>query len=104
MSIQLTIPSVLCALQRGLLGTMTPNVREVQVSFTENSIDIFFYYDNPPTEEEEELSEEASTEVFCSFIDIATHVHRIVLPYPRRLPQDKDKIPVYYRWEKPPKE
>lgn len=97
--------SVCAALQRGLLHIITPNIRLITTSFTDNAINIFFYYDNPPSEEEEELSEEVSTEVMCSFQDMPlTNVYRIVLPEPQKLPKDEDKIPVYARYELPPPE
>lgn len=99
----LSILKVCAVLQRGLLDTITPNIRLITTSLTESSIDIFFYYDKPPSEEEVELSEEISTEVMCAFQEMPSiHMHRIVLPEPKKLPQDEDKIPVYARFEKPP--
>jgi hypothetical protein len=94
---------VLCAIQGGLLDTITPNIRLITASFTEHTIDLYFYYDEPPSENEEELSEEVSTEVMCSFRDMPNvMVHRIVIPKPEALPKEEDKIAVYARFEKHP--
>lgn len=102
---ELSILTVRAALQGGLLCAITPNIRLVTTSFTDHSIDIYFYYDQPPSEEEEELSEVVSTEVMCNFREMpSTQVHRFVLPYPKILPKDKDKISVYYRYELTPPE
>lgn len=100
----LTISSVRCALQIALLGAITQNLKRVSTKFSESHIDIYFYYDKSPSEEEEEISEEVSTEVMCSFLDISTEVHRIVHPKPNKHPQEKDKIPVFARYEPSPPE
>lgn len=101
----LTIPLVRAALQIALLGAITPNVRLVTVNFKENNIDIYFYYDRAPSEEEEELSEVVSTEVMCAFQEMpSTCIHRRVLSFPQRFPQDNDKMWIYQRWEEEPSE
>jgi hypothetical protein len=100
---EISMATVRVALQRGLLDTITPNIRLITTSFTEHSLDIYFYYDNPPNEDEVGLSEKVSTEVLRSFRDMpSAAVHRIVLPEPKMLPQIDNDIPVYARWEKPP--
>ena len=93
--------TVLCSVQRALLGAVTPNLRAVYItSEQENSFDLIFYYDKELSEDEEELCSFADTEFIADFPSptYKTDCTVKIIPYP-------DKIPrigrcVYRRYEK----
>ena len=83
----ITISAIRCALQVALLGSITPNLRAINVNLKENTIELYFYYENPPSEEEEELSEIVVTELYSDFIDVSIEIHRLVLSLSHQIPE-----------------
>lgn len=100
----ISIASARCALQVALLGSVTNNVRAVSTTISGTDFIIYFYYDKEPSDEEIDLSEIVSTEVICSFAQATAEVVRVVLPEPKKPPQDDDTIWVYFRYEESPQE
>lgn len=47
--------SILCSIQRTMLGRVTPNLRAVYGDFSDDVYTLKFYYDQTPDKEEGEL-------------------------------------------------
>jgi hypothetical protein len=92
--------SILCSIQRALLGHVTPNLRAVYVILDDDIKTLVFYYDKSLSEDEEELASLADTEFISDCrADDATDCKVIVLPYPEETP--KDGLCAYLRYEPP---
>lgn len=94
------LSSLLCSIQRALIGNITPNLRAVYASITDNTYGIIFYYDQPLSEDEEELASLTDTEFISDFPspDYKTSYIVEVIPYPKPIP--KKGFCVYERYEK----
>lgn len=93
--------NILCYVQRGMLGYVTPNLRALYVVVeNDTTIELVLYYDNPPSEEEEELASLIDTYVSA---DLPPPVYDSsytvkVFPYPKKIPDIG--YCVYKRYEK----
>jgi hypothetical protein len=67
MSLTKNIATVLCSVQRALLGKITPNLRAVYVIINDDTLEVCFYYDQHLSEHEEELASLADTEIIADF-------------------------------------
>lgn len=88
------------AVQRALLGAITPSVRGITVGDAPLDVRIRWYFDGPIRMEEEEMASEVETEVLADMspdCHVQTELLRIDAP---------DLMPgldfwVYRRWERP---
>ena len=99
---ELTIGNIRCEAQGALLGSVTPNVRAVNIQFSEKQIIIHFYYPEKYAELEDEEAEMVGTELISSFTDCMLEVEKHIFPYPRKIPSQG--ILVYQRYEPLPQE
>jgi len=96
---KLDIASLRCISQVALLGSVTPNLRAVIVTFDSKYIRLFFYYDHSPSEEEEELAEEVATELISDCTEYMIETEKTTMAYPQTIPEKKDGIFIYHRYE-----
>lgn len=88
----LSTASVRCALQVALLGSITSNLRAINVLFNTDTIKIIFYFFNSPSEEDEEETEIVISEVLSSFPNISVKGKRVVLPSSSPIPEEGLRI------------
>ncbi len=92
--------NILCYVQRGMLGFVTPNLRALYVLVENNTtFELILYYDKPLSEDEEELASLIDTYVSA---DLPPPVYDSgfiieVLPFPRKIPENG--YCVYKRYE-----
>lgn len=89
------IQSIVCSLQRALLGNVTENLRAVNVIIKERVV-LMFYYDSLPSEEEEELASLTDTGFLSDFPELPNDFKIIHLPYPAKIPEG---LMIFQRYE-----
>lgn len=93
--------NILCYVQRGMLGYVTPNLRALNVLIkNDTTFELVLYYDNPPSEDEEELASLIDTYVSADLPPplYDSNYTLKVLPYPNRIPDEG--YCAYKRYEK----
>lgn len=88
----ITISAIRCSLQIALLGAITPNLRALNVEFTNDLIKLFYYYETSPSDVEVENSEVVASEVVSDFVDASIYVNRIVLSKNHKIPDIGIKV------------
>ena len=101
----ITRTDLIMSANRALLCEIRPNMRKIDVEYLKNhrKIKLYFYYDTPPSQEELDYDVFGNilTEMSCDFPDeIAWEEKIIVLPYPKKLPDNG--VCVYRRYEPSP--
>ena len=93
--------NVLGAVQKALIGNVTPNLRAVYLIINSDcDFELIFYYNNNLSEEEEELPSLVDTE-FMSDFPSPTFITKFtikILPQPQVVPNDG--FCVYKRYER----
>lgn len=79
--------SLLLAIQRGLLGAVTSNLRGVAAEWSANNIIIYFYFDGPLSNSDKDNASVVAGETIADFKDGLIDEHYIRLDYPAKLPQ-----------------
>ena len=89
---------VLLALQRALLGEVSPSLRAVTVKYAESSVHFQAYFDGQVNDEDREAMSLVETEVMAEFPSTHLISHEVIrLDAPALIP--KDCTWVYYRKE-----
>ena len=94
---ELNVLNISCVSQVALLGSVTPNLRAVNVQFSEKQIVMHFYYNENYSEIEDEKAEMVGSELISSFTDCMLEIEKHIYPYPGKIPVRG--IFVYHRYE-----
>lgn len=78
--------TILCSIQRAMLGRVTPNLRAVYGDFSDDIYTLKFYYDQTPNAEEEELVKQTEDEFKGDFPRQTIEFKIITLHHPQRVP------------------
>jgi len=91
--------AVLLAVQRALLGAVTPRLRAVTVDHDATKIALEAYYDGPITDDDRETMSTVETEILAEFPD--THIVTLsALRLDAPTPIPKHRTWAYYRKER----
>jgi hypothetical protein len=94
---ELNVLNIRCVSQVALLGSVTPNLRAVNIQFSEKQIVMHFYYNENYSEIEDEEAEMVGSELISSFTDCMLEIEKHIYPYPGKIPVQG--IFVYHRYE-----
>lgn len=94
---------LLISAQRALLEKVTPNLRSVCLTASNECIELSFYYDHTPSEEEEELASLADAEFIADFPspEYKTRFCQKIVPFPEKMPDVG--FCIYQRYEPSPR-
>ena len=94
---------ILFAVNRGLLGEVTPNLRKVVVDLTNTPVNVVFYYEGPLTGGEYDTASRVASRINSWLPDAHFRVTAERLDYPRRIPSQPQsgitRAYAYARWE-----
>ena len=94
----ITSDHVVLALQRALLGAVTPNIRAVTMTTRTDRVSVDVYYDGAPTTDDRESMAVVETELIAALpehFDVDFNLNRLDAP----LPVPKDQVWIYFRKE-----
>lgn len=97
------ITSIRCALQIGLLGAVTKNLRRVRTLKNDKLLNIYFYFDQEISAIEYDLSAIVADKVIAYFENnVEVKVHLSIIPLPQVIsPLGENEISIFSRWIPP---
>lgn len=93
----ITIETIRCAGQKSLLGTVTPNVRGMSITYEDNQLQVFYYYESSPSNLENTLFYLTIDQVKAYFPAVNTEAYSTILPLLTRVPSKG--LLIYHRCE-----